>query len=167
MHPTVVNGSVPSVVGGIRPPVGAGASRPSVGSVPRSAEGDILEPVEEYYGHGEELATGGAQVPTLQDEDIDGRFEDVTIFGDRFEDIHDDLLDNRMAKDNESGASLRRSQRRSKHQTEMSDSGNETVKKEKAKKMLFPIFSTLKRNLTQALSPEGKDQTEPSSKKSH
>ena len=77
------------------------------------------------------------------------------------------------------GSTLRRSQRQAAQRlsamaTSNEDSAGEDQKDpqkesyvQKGRKSLFPLFYSLKRTVTQAISPEGKSQTEPSSKKSY
>ena len=164
--PSSLGGSAPlsihdndllSVVGGVLPPVScppfplvSGVEPPRVDGPPSSAG-------------------GGLAVPSSCDDPLSSRDFLVNERGDKMAEA--DNKGNELSQSLSS--SLRRSQRQAAQKGKVNLDGKQAGEKEKpshnakSRKSLFPMFISFKRNITQALSPESKLDTEPNSKKTH
>ena len=184
--PSVVGGVLPSLGGGLSPPVGGLVSHGAGAGAPTPFAGDASLAVGRgVHPDADHVTPGGFVEVDLESE--------TTIFGDRFEDFADDgcnstgaHVDGCYENTTEGGAgcedpgvaassTLRRSQRQAALRNSK-ETGNEQSEAQgesyvaKGRKALFPMFislNSLKRTVAQAISPEGKSQTEPSSKKTH
>ena len=142
-----------AVVGGASLAPGGGAI-PAVGvDDVSSVVGDLLSPVSEdasshSVGGLPPPVAGGAVLPV-------GGGPTLLAMGDG------SVESDRQAKP--STSSLRRSQRHAAKRDNKCE--DETYLKVKSRKSLFPMFVSLKRSISQAISPEGKYDAEPGSKK--
>ena len=142
--------------------VGGASLAPGGGTIPAvvvddvsSVVGDLLSPVSEdasshlVWGLPPPVA-GGAVLPV-------GGGSTLLAMGDG------SVESDRQATAKPSASSLRRSQRQAAKRDKKCEDG--TYLKVKSRKSLFPMFISLKRNISQAISPEGKFDAEPGSKK--
>ena len=134
--PTIVVEDASSVVGDLLPPVGEDASSLAVGGAPPLVAGDVLLPV------------GGGLTPlSAGDQSVEPGSQ---------------------VKAKPSASSIRRSKRQAAKRDKKYEDGSilKLGQTARSRKSLFPMFISLKRNIAQAISPEGKYKPEPGSKKS-
>ena len=145
-HLSVVGDVLPPVSASVLSPLGGGRSPPVVG--------------------GRSLLVEDGRPESMPGDDDDDRVKEVT---------------EKAIKNNAAGgaltSTLRRSQRRASQRGKINEDPVKAEGKEKSsqretqgaksKKSLFPMFFSLKRNIAQAISPEGKMDSEPISKKAN
>ena len=151
--PPIHDNDLLSVVGGVPPPVGDGFSCPLGGGASPSA----MSRGPSFSGNGLTVLQPGGNPPLDRGSSDNTDSKNVETF----------------KSSNQLLSTVRRSQRQAAQKGKVDLDPSLVKEKEKptqstkGKKSLFPMFISFKRNITQAISPESKSGTEPSSKKTH
>ena len=151
--PPIHDNDLLSVVGGVLPPVGDGFSCPLGGG----ASPSLMGRGPPFSGYGLTVLQSGGNPPLDRESSDNTDSKNVETF----------------KSSNQMLSTVRRSQRQAALKGKVDLDPSLVKEKEKptqstkGKKSLFPMFISFKRNITQAISPESKSGTEPSSKKTH